>query len=105
MQPSRCRRCRRCPLRWSRRSFAEPIATPEAIAAALRELLQHLTRRLGEDGVGARQLALTLYRIDGRIERAAIGTAFPSRDTRHLWRLLEEKLPQMIPASASKTWC
>lgn len=85
------------PLRWSRRAFAEPIATPEAIAAAVRELLQHLTRRLGEDGVGARRLELALYRIDGRIERAAIGTAFPSRDTRHLWRLFEEKLPQIDP--------
>jgi protein ImuB len=85
------------PLRWSRRSFAEPIATPEAIAAALRELLQNLTRRLGEDGVGARQLNLALYRIDGRIERAAIGTAFPSRDMQHLWRLFEEKLPQIDP--------
>jgi protein ImuB len=85
------------PLRWSRRSFAEPIATPEAIAVAVRELLQHLARRLGEDGVGARQLALTLYRTDGRIERVAIGTAFPSRDTRHLWRLFEEKLPQIDP--------
>jgi protein ImuB len=85
------------PLRWSRRSFAEPIATAEAIAAAIRELLQHLTRRLGEDGMGARQLALALYRVDGRIERAAIGTAFPSRDTRHLWRLFEEKLPSIDP--------
>ncbi|HEY3919035.1 MAG TPA: DNA polymerase Y family protein [Stellaceae bacterium] len=85
------------PLRWSRRSFAEPIATPEAIAAATSELLQHLSRRLGEDGMGARQLALALYRIDGRIERAAVGTAFPSRDTRHLWRLFEEKLPQIDP--------
>jgi protein ImuB len=85
------------PLRWSRRSFAEPIATPEAIAAAIRELLQYLTRRLGEDGMGVRRLALALYRIDGRIERAAIGTAFPSRDRRHLWRLFEEKLPQIDP--------
>ena len=85
------------PLRWSRRSFAEPIATADAIAAATRELLQHLGRRLGEDGRGARQLVLALYRLDGRIERAAIGTAFPSRDTRHLWRLFEEKLPQIDP--------
>ena len=85
------------PLRWSRRSFAEPIATPESIAAAVHELLQHLTRRLGEDGAGARRLDLALYRIDGRIERAGVGTAFPSRDTRHLWRLFEEKLPQIDP--------
>lgn len=85
------------PLRWSHRSFAEPIATAEAIAAALHDLLQHLTQRLGADGVGARQLALALYRIDGRVERAGVGTAFPSRDTRHLALLFEEKLPQIDP--------
>lgn len=85
------------PLLWSRRSCPEPIVTAEAIAAALRELLQHLTRRLGEDGLGARRLSLAVYRIDGRIERLAIGTAFPSRDTRHLWRLFEEKLEQIDP--------
>ena len=85
------------PRRWSRRSFAEPIATAEAIAAATQELLQQLCRRLGEEGAGARQLTLALYRIDGRVERAAIGTAFPSRDPRHLGRLFEERLPQIDP--------
>ena len=85
------------PLRWSRRSFAEPITAPEAIAAAIRALLHELSRRLAEEDTGARQLSLALYRIDGRIERAAIGTAFPSRDTRHLWRLFEERLPQIDP--------
>jgi protein ImuB len=84
-------------LLWSRRSCAEPIATAEAIAVALRELLQHLVRRLTEDGLGARQLSLAAYRIDGRIERIAIGTAFPSRDTRHLWRLFGEKLEKVDP--------
>jgi protein ImuB len=85
------------PLRWSRRSFAEPIATAEAIATATQELLQHLCRRLGEEGMGARQLILALYRVDGRIERATIGTAFPSRDPRHLWRLFEERVPEIDP--------
>jgi len=85
------------PLLWSRRSCPEPILTAEAIATALRELLQHLTRRLGEEGLGARRLSLAAYRIDGRIERIAIGTAFPSRDTRHLWRLFEEKIEQIDP--------
>jgi protein ImuB len=85
------------PLLWSRRSCPEPIVTAEAIAASLRDLLQHLTQRLGEEGLGARRLSLAAYRIDGRIERIAIGTAFPSRDTRHLWRLFEEKLEQIDP--------
>jgi protein ImuB len=85
------------PLLWSHRSCSEPIVTAEAIAAALRELLQHLTRCLGEDGLGVRRLSLAAYRIDSRVERIAIGTAFPSRDTRHLWRLFEEKLERIDP--------
>src|SRR5581483_8265355 len=76
---------------------AEPLAPVEAIAAALRELLQHLMRRLTEDGLGARRLSLAAYRIDSRIERIAIGTAYPSRDIRHLWRLLEERLEKIDP--------
>lgn len=82
---------------WSRRSFAEPIGTPEDIAAATRELLRILCQRLTEEGVGARQLTLALYRVDGRIEEVAIGTAQPSRDTRHLWRLFEQRLPEIDP--------
>lgn len=84
-------------LRWSRRSFAEPIGTADDIAAATRALLQSLCRRLAEEGMGARKLTLALYRVDGRIEEAAIGTAQPSRDARHLWRLFAERLPALDP--------
>ncbi len=84
-------------LRWSRRSFAEPIGTPEDIAAATRELLRNLCRSLAGENWGARRLTLALYRVDGRIEETAIGTARPSRDVHHLWRLLEERLPMLDP--------
>ncbi len=84
-------------LRWSRRSFAEPIGTPEDIAAATRALLESLCRRLAEEGMGARKLTLALYRVDGRIEEAVIGTARATRDTRHLWRLFAERLPALDP--------
>jgi protein ImuB len=52
---------------------------------------------LAEEDQGARRLILALYRVDGRIEETAIGTARPSRDIRHLWRLLEERLPSLDP--------
>lgn len=82
---------------WSRRSFVEPMETQEAITAATHELLTSLCQRLTEEGVGARKLTLALYRVDGRIEEAVIGTALPSRDPRHLWRLFEEHLPALDP--------
>ncbi len=84
-------------LRWTRRSFAEPIATPEDIAAATRELVETLCRRFAEEDIGARKLTLALHRIDGRVEQATIGTARPERDPRHLWRLFEERLPTLDP--------
>ncbi len=84
-------------LRWSRRSFAEPIGTPEDIAAATRQLLGNLCQILAKEKRGARRLVLELYRIDGRIEATAIGTTRPSRDIHHLLRLLEERLPTLDP--------
>lgn len=85
------------PLRWTRRSFAEPVTAPEALAAAVRELLATLCRRLAAEALGARRLELTLYRVDGKLARTAIGTALPSREPPHLWRLIEEKLSGLDP--------
>jgi len=85
------------PQRWARRRFAEPIATPEAIAAAMGELLAPLCCRLANEGLGARRLALTLYRVDGTSAEVAIGTAQSSRDPRHLRRLLLERLAEIDP--------
>ena len=85
------------PARRSRLAFAEPIATPEDLARALALLTEELCRGLAAEGVGARRLELACYRVDGRIERAAIGTARPSRDPRHLTRLLAEKIATIDP--------
>ena len=85
------------PFRWARRRFAEPIATPEVLTAAMSELLAPLCRRLAGERLGARRLVLTLYRIDGTSAEVAIGTARPSRDPRHLLRLLAERLVEIDP--------
>ncbi len=85
------------PARWTRRRFAEPIGTPEDIAAATRLLLTALCRALAAELLGARRVVLTLHRVDGRRAEVAIGTAQPSRDAVHLFRLLEEHLPQLDP--------
>jgi protein ImuB len=83
--------------RRARLAFAEPIATPEDLARALRRLIEDLCQGLAAEGTGARRLELACYRVDGVVERAAIGTARPSRDARHLARLLEEKLSGIDP--------
>ncbi len=85
------------PERRVRLAFAEPIATAEPIAAAARRLLDDLCPRLAAEGIGALRLALDLFRVDAAVQRLAIGTARPSRDPAHLYRLLAEKLPLVEP--------
>jgi len=85
------------PARRSRLTFAEPIATAEDLARALALLAEELCRGLAAAGIGARRLALACYRVDGIVERAAIGTARASRDPRHLTRLFAEKIADIDP--------
>jgi protein ImuB len=85
------------PPRWVRRHFAEPIATAEDIAAAIRLLLEGLCRRLADAALGARLLTLTLHRVDGTSASLAVGTARPSRDVAHLMRLFAERLDRIDP--------
>jgi protein ImuB len=85
------------PPRWARRCFAEPIATPEDIAAATQLLLETLCRSFAEEALGARLLMLALHRVDGESVSLAIGTARPSRDVGHLMRLFAERLGQIDP--------
>ncbi len=88
---------RPAPARRARLAFAEPIATAEDLARACRHLVAELCCGLAAEGMGARRLDLACYRVDGKVERAAIGTARPNREARHLARLLEEKLAAIDP--------
>jgi protein ImuB len=85
------------PPRWVRRRFAEPIATPDDIAAATRLLFDGLCRCFAEEALGARLLVLTLHRVDGTAQSLAIGTARPSRDVAHLHRLFAERFDTIDP--------
>jgi len=85
------------PVRWARRRFPDPIATPEDIAAATQFLLGELCRHLTEEGLGARLLTLTTYRVDGESASVAIGTARPVREPKALWRLFEQRLEKIEP--------
>ena len=82
------------------RSFqplAEPIATAESIAAVLQRLLHDLCRRLEKAQQGLRRLELALYRVDGSLQRLAIGTSRPSRDAAALQRLFAQQIEKIDP--------
>jgi protein ImuB len=81
----------------SRISFAEPIGRSEDIAAATERLLTALCLQFEKASVGARKLELALYRVDGSVDRTAIGTSRPNRDGPKLMKLFGERLGALDP--------
>jgi protein ImuB len=77
--------------------FAEPIASPEAIATAVTTLMHRLTAELAQRGLGVRLLRLQAARVDGDDQRIVIGTARATRDPRHLLRLIMLKIETIAP--------
>jgi protein ImuB len=81
----------------TRIAFAEPIGRAEDITAATSRLLAALCRQFEQAGVGARQLEIALYRVDGSVDRTSIGTSRPNRDNPKLMKLFEERLGELDP--------
>ena len=77
--------------------LAEPAAYPEAAAQALERLIPELVRQLEQRRLGARRLALTGFRVDGSIAVASVATSIPSREPKHLQRLLADKAATLDP--------
>lgn len=75
----------------------EPIRTATGIEIALQQLLEMLCRRLTKEGKGLRNAALKCFRIDNNIQQIAIETSYPSRNTKHLFKLFEVKICQLEP--------
>ncbi|MGF1641416.1 MAG: DNA polymerase Y family protein, partial [Rhodospirillales bacterium] len=80
-----------------RLAFAEPIGRSDDIRFAVRRMLDELCARLAAAHLGGRRLELALYRTDGTVVRAAVGTGRPGRDPDHLQRLFREKLDGLDP--------
>lgn len=86
-------------------TLAEPISRAEDIAATLGHLLSLLCRQLEGNGLGARRLELTLFRVDGSLARAEIGTGMPCRDPGHLARLFRDRLAEIRPDFGFEAAC
>lgn len=76
----------------------EPVCTATGIEIALKRLLETLCERLFREGKGMRTGTFKGYRLDGEIEQISIGTNRPSRNTVHLFKLFELKIPNIEPA-------
>lgn len=75
----------------------EPIRTRTGIEIALEQLLSGLCKRLEKESIGVRTCVLRTYRVDGNMQAVQIATSYPSRNTRHLFKLFELQLPQLRP--------
>jgi protein ImuB len=75
----------------------EPATHPEAPGQALERLIPKLVEQLHQRHLGARQLSLIGYRVDGSVAAASVATAIPSREPRHLQRLLADKVMALDP--------
>jgi len=75
----------------------EPATHPEAASQALERLIPKLVHQLQERHLGARRLSLTGYRVDGSVGVSSVATAIPSREPKHLQRLLADKAAALNP--------
>ena len=75
----------------------EPATHPEAASQALEQLIPELVRQLQQRHLGARRLSLTGYRVDGSVAVASVAIAIPSREAKHLQRLLVDKVAALDP--------
>ncbi len=74
--------------------LAEPVQDP---LPYLPQLAGQLCKHLGEAGLGARHIVLTIYRTDGETARVAAAAAHPTRDAEHIRRLFDGKLERIDP--------
>jgi protein ImuB len=75
----------------------EPATHPEAAGQVLDQLIPALVKQLEQKCLGARRLSLTGYRVDGSVALAGATMTIPSRDPKHLQRLLADKVAALDP--------
>lgn len=75
----------------------DPIVSLTGIEIALHRLIQTLCHRLRTEGKGLRAAVFRCYRTDGGAQGIEIGTARPSHNEEHLFRLFSLKLSVIEP--------
>ncbi|MBX3531497.1 MAG: DNA polymerase Y family protein [Rhizobiaceae bacterium] len=74
------------------RILAEPISLVDDIEKLSAALARVLSTDLERRGEGARRLQLSLFRLDGGVQRLEVGASQPLRDPDFVARLFHEKL-------------
>ena len=74
------------------RKLAEPIGRVEDIEILVERLAKCLCDDLEKRGAGVRNIALALFRTDGKVVRLGVGTSSPLRDPQSILRLFSERI-------------
>ncbi len=74
------------------RRFAEPVVDEASLLGSVTTLARTLEPALERHGLGARLLEVAFFRTDGRVVRAAVGTAAPVRGASDVAALFSERL-------------
>ncbi|WP_343042408.1 DNA polymerase Y family protein [Pontixanthobacter rizhaonensis] len=74
------------------RRFPEPIASKVYALKVLHGLLEEAKIRLIEEDRGGRHFEASFHRVDGRVQYVQVETGLPSRDTKAITRLFDERL-------------
>lgn len=77
------------------RKLAEPIEDIDNYAQVLGVLLPDLAEQMDQRGLGARRLALTGFRVDGKTSTVEAATSTASRSTAHFAKLFESHLERL----------
>ena len=91
--------------------LAEPVADPNAACQALDLLVPKLVAILAARRLGVRRLLLCGYRVDGEVAMVSAATALPSREAKHLRRLLVDRTGELDPGFGfdafllEASWC
>jgi protein ImuB len=80
-----------------RRGLLEPIGTADAFTQVIGDLTADIVKLLTRAGTGARRLDLLFLRVDGHSQAVRVGTATPTRDARHMTKLLAQRLDTVDP--------
>lgn len=74
------------------RQLAEPVVLTEDIERLVQMLALSLKGDLERRGEGARQLGLSLFRVDGVVSRIAVSASLPLRDPDRVQKLFRERI-------------
>jgi protein ImuB len=80
------------PALMAERRFAAPISQVEDVQRITGFLAQRLCQALERRGEGARRLELSLFRVDGKVERVRVAASLPLRTPDRIGALFRERL-------------